>query len=69
MLILGIESSCDETAASLLKDGVIIENIVLSQSIHTKLGGVVPSLASKDHEKNILDVVKSCFKNNNNHIS
>ena len=64
MLILGIESSCDETAASLLKDGAIIENIVLSQSVHTKLGGVVPSLASKDHEKNILDVVKSCFKNN-----
>ena len=51
MIILGIETSCDETSASVLKDGKILANVVNTQLIHTKYGGVVPSLASKNHEK------------------
>ena len=57
MLILGIDTSCDETAASVLYDGKILSNIVYSQNIHKKFGGVVPNLASKDHEKNIYDTI------------
>ncbi len=50
MLILGIESSCDDTAAAVLKDNVILSNVLTSQdSIHTKFGGVVPELASRKH--------------------
>ena len=52
MKILGIETSCDETAASILDNGRMLSNTVYSQKIHNKYGGVVPSLASKDHEKN-----------------
>ena len=57
MVILGIETSCDETAASILKDGTILSNIVNSQIIHKKYGGVVPYLASIDHEKSINNIV------------
>ena len=57
MIILGIETSCDETAASILKDGKILSNIVHSQLIHENYGGVVPELASKNHEKLINNVV------------
>lgn len=53
MIILGIDTSCDETSASILEDGKILSNTVFSQNIHTKFGGVIPNLASKDHEKNI----------------
>lgn len=56
-LILGIESSCDETAASVCKDGKIITNIIATQSIHESYGGVVPELASRAHQKNIVPVV------------
>jgi len=61
MTILGIDTSCDETAASILKDGIILSNIVYSQTIHTKFGGVIPNLASKDHEKNILSTVNKAI--------
>ena len=57
MIILGIDTSCDETSASILKDGKILSNIVFSQHVHKKYGGVVPNLASKDHERNIFNTV------------
>jgi len=57
MLILGIETSCDETAAAVLRDGTILSNVVSSQAkIHEKYGGVVPELASRHHVENI-DIV------------
>jgi len=55
--ILAIESSCDETAASVCKDGAILSNIIASQSVHEKYGGVVPELASRAHMQNIVPVV------------
>lgn len=55
--ILGIESSCDDTAAAVLCNGRILSNIVASQEIHEKYGGVVPELASRAHQKNIVPVI------------
>jgi N6-L-threonylcarbamoyladenine synthase len=55
--ILGIESSCDETAASVCRDGKILSNVVAGQDIHSRYGGVVPELASRAHLQNILPVV------------
>jgi N6-L-threonylcarbamoyladenine synthase len=55
--ILGIESSCDETAASVCCDGLILSNIIASQEIHSRYGGVVPELASRAHIQNILPVI------------
>jgi len=55
--ILGIESSCDDTAAAVLKDGKIITNKVANQAIHEQYGGVVPELASRAHQQNIVPVV------------
>ena len=57
MVILGIETSCDETSASILKDGRILSNVIVSQLVHSEYGGVVPYLASKDHEKLVHRVV------------
>ena len=64
MLVLGIESSCDETAAAVLKDGrIILSNIVASQvEIHRKYGGVVPELASRHHLENIVPVVRRAME-------
>lgn len=56
-IILGIESSCDETSASICADGKVINNIIASQDIHTQYGGVVPELASRAHHKNIVPVI------------
>jgi N6-L-threonylcarbamoyladenine synthase len=56
--ILGIESSCDDTGAAIIKDGKIISNLVANQIIHQKYGGVVPELASRAHQQNIIPVVK-----------
>jgi N6-L-threonylcarbamoyladenine synthase len=59
MLVLGIETSCDETAASVVQDGKrILSNVVYSQMVHNKYGGVVPELASREHMKTIVPVVK-----------
>jgi N6-L-threonylcarbamoyladenine synthase len=55
--ILGIESSCDETAASVCRDGMILSNIIAGQDIHSRYGGVVPELASRAHLQNIFPVV------------
>lgn len=59
--ILGIESSCDETSASVCCDGVILSNIIASQKIHEQYGGVVPELASRAHMQNILPVVHTAL--------
>lgn len=56
-VILGIESSCDETSASVCIDGKVINNNIAGQSIHAKYGGVVPELASREHHKNIVPVI------------
>ena len=55
--ILGIESSCDDTAAAVLKNGKILSNIVATQKIHEEYGGVVPELASRAHQQNIVPVI------------
>jgi N6-L-threonylcarbamoyladenine synthase len=64
-IILGIESSCDETAAAICKDGKIISNHIATQSIHEKFGGVVPELASRAHQKNIVPTINACLAENN----
>jgi N6-L-threonylcarbamoyladenine synthase len=60
--ILAIESSCDETAASVCVDGNILSNVIASQSIHELYGGVVPELASRAHMQNIMPVVQEALK-------
>src|SRR5471030_393505 len=60
--ILAIESSCDETSASVCKDGKILSNHIANQTIHEKYGGVVPELASRAHMQNILPVVDAALK-------
>ena len=60
--ILGIESSCDDTAAAVLCDGKILSNIIANQSIHEAYGGVVPELASRAHQQNIIPVVHQALK-------
>lgn len=60
--ILAIESSCDETAASVCVDGKILSNMIASQSVHEKYGGVVPELASRAHLQSIVPVVDSAIK-------
>lgn len=62
VIILGIESSCDDTSAAVLKNGVLLSNITASQSIHAKFGGVVPELASRAHQQNIIPVVHEALK-------
>ena len=57
MVILGIESSCDETAAAVCKNGIIISNVVQSQGIHHQFGGVVPEIASREHDSQINNIV------------
>jgi len=61
MNVLGIESSCDETAASVWSDGKILSNIIASQSIHEQFGGVVPELASRAHHKTIWNTVQQAL--------
>lgn len=56
-VILAIESSCDETSASVISNGKVLNNIIASQAVHRKYGGVVPELASRAHQKNIVTVV------------
>ena len=61
-VILAIESSCDETSASVCKNGIILSNIIAGQAIHEKYGGVVPELASRAHMENIVPVVDEALK-------
>jgi N6-L-threonylcarbamoyladenine synthase len=60
--ILGIESSCDETAAAVCRDGMILSNIITTQDIHARYGGVVPELASRAHLQNILPVTDQALR-------
>ena len=60
--ILGIESSCDDTAASILCNGKILSNVIANQAIHETYGGVVPELASRAHQQNIVPVVDQAIK-------
>ena len=57
-LILGIESSCDDTSAAVLRGGLLCSNVIASQEVHSKYGGVVPELASRAHLQNIVPVVQ-----------
>jgi N6-L-threonylcarbamoyladenine synthase len=62
MITLGIETSCDETAAAVLRDTVVLSNVVSSQvKLHEKYGGVVPELASREHLRNLLPVVRNAL--------
>jgi N6-L-threonylcarbamoyladenine synthase len=61
-VILAIESSCDDTGAAIIKNGNILANCIANQDIHEKYGGVVPELASRSHQKNILPVVQVALK-------
>lgn len=60
--ILGIESSCDDTSAAVLKNGVLLSNVTASQAVHESYGGVVPELASRAHQQNIVPVVDQAIK-------
>ncbi|MCH5308142.1 MAG: tRNA (adenosine(37)-N6)-threonylcarbamoyltransferase complex transferase subunit TsaD [Prevotella sp.] len=60
--ILGIESSCDDTSAAVLRDGVLLSNVTASQAVHEAYGGVVPELASRAHQQNVLPVVHEAIK-------
>jgi N6-L-threonylcarbamoyladenine synthase len=61
-IILGIESSCDDTSAAVIHNGTLLSNITASQAIHKEYGGVVPELASRAHQENIIPVVDSALK-------
>ncbi|QXP74296.1 tRNA (adenosine(37)-N6)-threonylcarbamoyltransferase complex transferase subunit TsaD [Tenacibaculum sp. AHE15PA] len=63
--ILGIESSCDDTSASVIYNGKVISNVVANQEIHAKYGGVVPELASRAHQQNIVPVVQQAIEQAN----
>lgn len=60
--ILGIESSCDDTSAAVIRDGYMLSNIIASQDIHRRYGGVVPELASRAHQQNIIPVVDTAIR-------
>ena len=62
VIILGIESSCDDTSAAVIKDGYLLSNVVSSQAVHEAYGGVVPELASRAHQQNIVPVVHEALK-------
>ena len=60
--ILGIESSCDDTSAAVLRNGVLLSNVTASQDVHRAYGGVVPELASRAHQQNVVPVVDQAIK-------
>ncbi len=64
-LILAIESSCDDTSAAVLRDDRLLSNIIASQKVHEQYGGVVPELASRAHQQNIVPVVDTAIRNAN----
>jgi N6-L-threonylcarbamoyladenine synthase len=61
-IILAIESSCDETSASLIRNGKVLNNIIATQAVHRKYGGVVPELASRAHQQNIVATVEEAMQ-------
>ena len=60
--ILGIESSCDDTSAAVIRDRTLLSNVIASQAVHQKYGGVIPELASRAHQQNIIPVVDTALK-------
>ena len=60
--ILGIESSCDDTSAAVLRGNVLLSNVIASQAVHVKYGGVIPELASRAHQQNIIPVVATALR-------
>ena len=60
--ILGIESSCDDTSAAVLRSNVLLSNVIASQAVHMKYGGVIPELASRAHQQNIIPVVDTALR-------
>ena len=60
-IILGIESSCDDTSAAVIKDGYLLSNVLASQDVHKAYGGVIPELASRQHQVNIVPVVSEAI--------
>jgi len=60
--ILGIETSCDDTSAAVIRDGFLLSNIIASQEVHRQYGGVVPELASRAHQQNIIPVVDAALR-------
>ena len=62
IIILGIESSCDDTSAAVIRDGILASNVIASQKVHEEYGGVVPELASRAHQQNIVPVVDAALK-------
>ena len=61
-IILGIESSCDDTSAAVISDGLLLSNVIASQKVHEAYGGVVPELASRAHQQNIVPVVSEAIR-------
>ena len=61
-MILGIETSCDDTSAAVIRDGYLLSNVIASQDVHRKYGGVVPELASRAHQQNIIPVVDMALR-------
>lgn len=61
-VILGIESSCDDTSAAVIRNGIMLSNVIASQAVHAAYGGVVPELASRAHQQNIIPVVHEALK-------
>ena len=59
--ILGLESSCDDTSAAVLRNGVLLSNVTASQDVHREYGGVVPELASRAHQLNVVPVVDQAY--------
>jgi len=62
IIILGIESSCDDTSASVISNGILLSNVTANQSVHANFGGVVPELASRAHQQNIIPVVHEALR-------
>ena len=62
IIILGIESSCDDTSCAVIRDGILLSNVIAGQAVHEAYGGVVPELASRAHQQNIVPVVSEAIK-------
>lgn len=62
IIILGIESSCDDTSAAIIIDGILLSNVIAGQKVHEEYGGVVPELASRAHQQNIVPVIDTAIK-------
>ena len=62
VVILGIESSCDDTSAAIIRDGYLLSNVISSQAVHSAYGGVVPELASRAHQQNIIPTIHEAIR-------